>query len=155
MDVDCASFPVELDRASPAEQSSWHWAVSNNTNTRACKTCDEFFATNRRRLAGPEKGRRPEWLRRLGAGRQLCQEDFSPAIYDMPELRWTQTNFVANQMLVMDKMLWDARTQSFTVESYLRDMSSRFGGITSIILWPTYPSECSSRLYSLMLRIRL
>lgn len=35
-DVECGSFPVELDRASAAEQTSWNWNVSNNTNTAVC-----------------------------------------------------------------------------------------------------------------------
>jgi hypothetical protein len=34
--VECDSFPCELDRASKAEQASWHWQVSNNSNTVAC-----------------------------------------------------------------------------------------------------------------------
>ena len=36
IDVECASFPNELDRASTAEQMSWQWRVSNNSNTLAC-----------------------------------------------------------------------------------------------------------------------
>ena len=35
-DVECPSFPNELDRASTAEQASWQWQVSNNTNTINC-----------------------------------------------------------------------------------------------------------------------
>jgi hypothetical protein len=35
-DVECASFPNELDRASAAEQASWQWSVANNSNTVAC-----------------------------------------------------------------------------------------------------------------------
>ena len=35
-DVECVSFPNELDRASAAEQAGWQWTVANNTNTRPC-----------------------------------------------------------------------------------------------------------------------
>ena len=35
-DVECASFPNELDRASATEQANWQWSVANNSNTVAC-----------------------------------------------------------------------------------------------------------------------
>eukprot|EP00666_Eupelagonemidae_sp_cell4sb_P005691 gene5691-6269_t len=37
-------------------------------------------------------------------------------------------------------MFWDSDREQFTVSKYLRDLKNRFGGIDSIIIWPSYPN---------------
>jgi formylglycine-generating enzyme required for sulfatase activity len=60
--------------------------------------------------------------------------------YEMPELMWTQSSFMQPQMMVQDRFFYDPVAGKYTVERYLDDLQQRYGGIDSVLVWPTYPN---------------
>lgn len=38
-----------------------------------------------------------------------------------------------------DLMFFDQDTQTYTVDRYLDDLTSRYGGVDSVLIWPSYP----------------
>ena len=62
-------------------------------------------------------------------------------------LDWTQTNYVSPQMHAFDRLFYDPAV-GYTVDKYLADVEKRYGGVDSILLWPTCarplrPPPCS------------
>jgi gamma-glutamyl hercynylcysteine S-oxide synthase len=39
-----------------------------------------------------------------------------------------------------DRYLYDVATGKYTIDKYLADVRKRYGGIDSILIWPTYPN---------------
>jgi len=60
--------------------------------------------------------------------------------YSAPELAWTQSSFIQTQMMVHERFFYDPATQHYTVEKYLNDLESRYGGIDSVLIWHVYPN---------------
>jgi iron(II)-dependent oxidoreductase len=60
--------------------------------------------------------------------------------YAMPALQWTQSNFMQPQMMVEERYFYDPVAGQYTVDRYLDDVEKRYGGIDSILIWPTYPN---------------
>ena len=68
----------------------------------------------------------------------LAQLRYNGTVYGVPELEWTQTSYVQPQMHPYDRFLWDPVARNWTVGRYLDDLRSRYGGIDSVLVWPTY-----------------
>jgi iron(II)-dependent oxidoreductase len=62
------------------------------------------------------------------------------ARYRMPALEWTQSSFIQPQMMVQDRYFYDPVAHKYTVDRYLDDLETRFGGIDAVLIWPTYPN---------------
>jgi formylglycine-generating enzyme required for sulfatase activity len=60
--------------------------------------------------------------------------------YAQPALRWTQSSFIQPQMMVQDRYFYDPASGKYTVDRYLNDLEKRYGGIDSVLIWPTYPN---------------
>ena len=60
--------------------------------------------------------------------------------YDIPALQWTQRSFIQPQMMVHDRYLYDPVARKYTVDRYLDDLQTRFGGIDAVLIWSTYPN---------------
>jgi iron(II)-dependent oxidoreductase len=60
--------------------------------------------------------------------------------YDVAALRWTQSSFFQPQMMVEDRYFYDPVAHRYTVDRYLDDLEKRYGGIDSVLVWPTYPN---------------
>ena len=60
--------------------------------------------------------------------------------YDLDSLKWSQTNFFQPQMMVEDRYFYDPIQRRYTVDRYLDDLEKRYGGIDSVLIWPTYPN---------------
>lgn len=60
--------------------------------------------------------------------------------YERPQLRWTQRSFIQPQMMAQDRFFYDPATGKYTVDRYLNDLKARYGGIDSVLIWPTYPN---------------
>ena len=60
--------------------------------------------------------------------------------YDLPALQWTQSSFIQPQMMVHDRYFYDPIGGKYTVDRYLDDLEKRYGGIDSVLIWPTYPN---------------
>ncbi|MEV6925684.1 SUMF1/EgtB/PvdO family nonheme iron enzyme [Dactylosporangium sp. NPDC051485] len=82
------------------------------------------------------------WLEAMKAWRQSehARFGYDPSNYARPELQWAQSNPMQPQTMIEDRYLYDPAKQRYTVDRYLDDVTRRFGGIDSILLWPTYPN---------------
>jgi iron(II)-dependent oxidoreductase len=60
--------------------------------------------------------------------------------YEMPALQWAQSSFIQPQMMVQDHYFYDPVAGKYTVDRYLDDLEKRYGGIDSVLIWPTYPN---------------
>ncbi|MBV9852567.1 MAG: SUMF1/EgtB/PvdO family nonheme iron enzyme [Armatimonadetes bacterium] len=98
-------------------------------------------------LAGPETPADfPGWI----AGMRQWREQMRTAldaqlvdidtVYNLPELYWTQRSFVQPQMMAHDRFFYDPAARRYTVDRYLDDVQGRYGGIDSVLVWPTYPN---------------
>lgn len=58
----------------------------------------------------------------------------------MPALKWAQSSFIQPQMMVHDKYFHDPVAGKYTVDKYLDDLDSRYGGIDAVLIWSTYPN---------------
>lgn len=65
---------------------------------------------------------------------------YDGAQYERPELQWTQRSFIQPQMMAQDRFFYDPSTGKYTVDRYLQDLKARYGGIDSVLIWPTYPN---------------
>ena len=82
------------------------------------------------------------WLRDITHWRdeRLIRIGFSDEFYTIPALRWTQTSFIQPQLMVEDRYLYNPATRTYTVDRYLDDLETRYGGIDAVLVWPTYPN---------------
>ena len=60
------------------------------------------------------------------------------AIYRDQQLTWTQTSYMQPQMHPYDRYFYDPVAHKYTVQKWLDDVNARYGGVDSILLWPTY-----------------
>jgi len=82
----------------------------------------------------------PAWLAQLKSERASIIQaiNYSGLIYSNPAVNWTRTSYVEPQTHVYDRYLYDPIAHEYTVDRYLEDVTKRYGGIDSILLWPTY-----------------
>jgi len=83
-----------------------------------------------------------EWLNDIKHWRaeHLLRIGYDGSDYARPELLWTQSSFVQPQMMTHDRFFYDPVGRQYTVDRYLADLDKRYGGIDSVLLWPTYPN---------------
>lgn len=83
-----------------------------------------------------------DWNQGLREWRQehLIRLGYDGAVYDRPELQWAQRNFVHALAMVEDRYLYDPVACRYTVDRYLDDLETRYGGIDSVLLWYIYPN---------------
>ena len=98
-------------------------------------------------LAGPKTPADfPNWIAGMQQWRQTTQAALQAksvdinAIYNVPTLQWTQSSFVQPQMMAHDRFFYDPDARRYTVDHYLDDVQQRYGGIDSVLVWPTYPN---------------
>jgi formylglycine-generating enzyme required for sulfatase activity len=98
---------------------------------------------------GPPPGPAPcaatsheEWLRDISHWRteRRIRVGFDGARYGEGALAWTQSAFIQPQLMVHDRALYDVAAGHYTVDRYLDDLERRYGGIDSVLVWPTYPN---------------
>ena len=83
-----------------------------------------------------------DWLKEIKHWRaeHLLRMGYDGTEYARPELLWTQSSFVQPQMMTHDRYFYDPVQRQYTVDRYLGDLDKRYGGIDSVLLWPTYPN---------------
>lgn len=84
----------------------------------------------------------PHWLTQLETWREVTRKNISYTgeVYDDPQVNWTRTSFAQPQTHLFDLSLYDPELHKFTVDRYLDDVTTRYGGIDSVLIWPTYPN---------------
>jgi len=82
-----------------------------------------------------------DWLNTIQAWRRerLVRIGYDGSQYDRPEFRWAESSFVQPQMMIQDRYFYEA-AGGYTVDRFLSDLKTRYGGIDSVLLWPTYPN---------------
>lgn len=82
------------------------------------------------------------WLRDIRHWRdeRRIRTGYDPARYESLALAWTQSAFIQPQMMVQDRYLYDPATGRYTVDRYLDDLVTRYGGIDAVLVWSTYPN---------------
>ena len=83
-----------------------------------------------------------EWLADIQHWRmeRLIRIGYDGSRYEIPALTWTQSSFIQPQMMVEDRYFYDPVAGKYTVDRYLDDLQKRYGGIDSVLIWPTYPN---------------
>lgn len=83
-----------------------------------------------------------EWLKDIQHWKQerRIRIGYDDARYRMPEMKWAQSSFIQPQTMVQDRYLYDPVQHRYTVDRYLDDLQKRYGGIDSVLIWPTYPN---------------
>jgi formylglycine-generating enzyme required for sulfatase activity len=83
-----------------------------------------------------------DWIRGLREWRHehLVRLGYDDALYRDPRLQWAQRNFVHALAMIEDRYLYDPVAGHYTVQRYLDDVESRYGGIDSVLLWYIYPN---------------
>jgi iron(II)-dependent oxidoreductase len=82
------------------------------------------------------------WLAYIQAWRRehLVRMGYDGAQYDRPELKWTQSSFIQPLMMAQERTFYDLQAGRYTVEHYLADLKTRYGGVDSVLIWPSYPN---------------
>ena len=121
--------------------------------------------TSGKQMPGPASTD-PETLAAWHADMQTWREQYkkstkySGAIYEDPQLKWTQTSYMQPQMhpceplpplrfcsgrlapltppRADDRYFYDPVEHKYTVQKWLDDVNARYGGVDSILMWPTY-----------------
>lgn len=90
----------------------------------------------------PTKADTADWLKDITAWRaeRRVRNGLSGDAYERPELRWAQSSFIQPQSMVEDRFFYDPVQRRYTVDRFLADLDSRYGGIDSVLLWPVYPN---------------
>ena len=80
------------------------------------------------------------WLNEIRGWRtnRRIRMGYSGDLYDLPELKWTQSSYIQPQMMMEDRYFYDAAAGKYTVDRYLDDTEKRYGGIDSVLIWHTY-----------------
>jgi len=83
-----------------------------------------------------------EWLNDITHWRneRRIRIGYDGSRYNAPALHWTQSSFIQPQMMVQDRYFYDPASRRYTVDRYLDDLDQRYGGIDSVLIWPTYPN---------------
>jgi iron(II)-dependent oxidoreductase len=71
---------------------------------------------------------------------RLIRIGYDGSRYADPQLQWTQSSFMQPQMMVQDRYFYDPVAHKYTVDRYLDDLQTRYGGIDAVLIWPTYPN---------------
>ena len=102
---------------------------------------------NHELFAGPKNNKLfPQWLSGMKKWREdkraelLANHVDLNRIYQDPTLFWTQADYMQTQLMAQDLYFYDPVHSTYTVDAYLADLNKRYGGIDSVLLWPTYPN---------------
>lgn len=81
-----------------------------------------------------------EWLKEMRAWRdqRRIRMGYEQNLYDLPELKWTESSFIQPQMMMEDRYFYDPVARKYTVDKYMDDVTKRYGGIDSVLIWHTY-----------------
>jgi formylglycine-generating enzyme required for sulfatase activity len=88
----------------------------------------------------------PAWAARLRAYRSEVRPIVANARGELPDpyseraLQWARRSFIQPQMMAHDRFFYDLVKRRYTVDRYLDDLRNRYGGIDSVLIWPTYPN---------------
>jgi gamma-glutamyl hercynylcysteine S-oxide synthase len=109
----------------------------------AASAQDSKYRPKNQLIPGPEHvTTHQEWLKDVQHWREerKIRIGYDGSRYANPALRWAQSSFIQPQMMVQDRYFYDPVAGRYTVDRYLDDLQKRYGGIDSVLIWPTYPN---------------
>jgi iron(II)-dependent oxidoreductase len=84
------------------------------------------------------------WMANMTADRHSTQQKLHwaavPKAYDNRALVWSRAAYIAPQVHPFDRFLFNRSANAWSVQHFLQDLNSRYGGIDALSLWPTYPN---------------
>jgi iron(II)-dependent oxidoreductase len=98
-----------------------------------------YFAKNGFGCTAAEHAHWIQYFRHWRAERRIYV-GYDGSRYALPALAWTQSSFIQPQMMVQDRYFYDPVGGRYTVDRYLDDLQTRYGGIDAVLIWPTYPN---------------
>jgi formylglycine-generating enzyme required for sulfatase activity len=60
-------------------------------------------------------------------------------LYNENEFGWVSSSFVETKIFMFDSTFYDPSKGQYTVDKYLNNFRSQFGGVDVVILWQSYP----------------
>ncbi len=101
-----------------------------------------YLMKNARTGAGCTHDQHEHWLNDMREFRseRRIRVQYHDHRYADPATKWTQSSFVQPQMMAHDRYFYDEKAGRYTVNRYLDDVTQRYGGIDSVLIWPTYPN---------------
>ena len=92
-------------------------------------------------IPGPaSQAAQPAWLAEVYANRTAWRAavGFTSGVYDN-FLLWSPSLHIVPQSHIYDRYLYDP-VLGWTVDRFLDDLDTRYGGIDGVLLWGTYPN---------------
>ena len=88
-------------------------------------------------LPGPAPGNATAWRAAMAQWKACVARgmNYSGEAFRLPELAWTRTSYIQPQMHPYDRLFFDG--ENYTVQKWLDDVNARYGGVDSILMWPT------------------
>lgn len=103
--------------------------------------CEPDVGKNCQQRSGPASNQSyDDWAAQYHSWQAKGRSAFHFSAYDRPELRWARTSFVQTQTMLHDRFLYDRAARVWTVDRYLGDLTERYGGVDSVLLWQFYPN---------------
>jgi formylglycine-generating enzyme required for sulfatase activity len=90
---------------------------------------------------GPKSpAEQPAWLQGLKDEREavLAKINYTGGVFDTSALAWTQRSYIQPQSHPYDRYFYDPVSHKYTIDRFLADLNERYGGIDSVLMWPTY-----------------
>jgi len=91
-------------------------------------------------IAGPAQGQNREaWLTALREYRDQTRAGLDLKIYDDSRLKWLRRVYTCHFTFMYDRSFYDPEKATYTLDPFLDDGQSQFGGYDAVILWQGYP----------------
>lgn len=92
--------------------------------------------------AGVREGEFRAWLADMKGwrGEQLNRAGYVDDAYRRADLQWVHRNIIQTKIIPTDPFFYDPVAGRYTVNRFLDDSKSRYGGVDSVLLWPAYPN---------------
>lgn len=83
-----------------------------------------------------------KWQKEIDYWRRVekAKLEYRDLHYQPAEIQWIRDNFFQAQMMVHERSFYDITNRKYTVDKYLDEITARYGGLNSILIWPTYPN---------------
>ena len=102
-------------------------------------------------LSGPHsRAATAVWRGQMHAYRAKCLAgaNRSREVWSEPSLRWTETSFVQPLVMPFDRALFNQSSGEWTVDAFLDGLRAQYGGVDSVLLWPTCACRTSPSCFA-------
>src|SRR5579871_3372097 len=124
---------LALTRFISAQDSKYVLRSTGQINAAACYTPQDPWVSNSTDASCESH---ESWLNDIKHWRaeRRIRIGYDDHRYEIPGLQWTQRSFIQPQMMVHDRYFYDPVARKYTVDRYLDDLQTRFGGIDAVLI---------------------